>query len=135
MRLFDFGLAKELKQRDLVEHPDGYRATGMTGSRRYMAPEVVRSLPYGFSADAYSFGILLWEIMALKTPFERYDASKHLQLVVVGGHRPTMPRTWPAALRTLLRQTWAARPSDRINMAQVCESLQSQLRACNVQLN
>lgn len=35
MRLFDFGLVKELKAKDLVEPPDGYAATGLTGSRRY----------------------------------------------------------------------------------------------------
>ena len=36
VRLFDFGLAKELKPKDLVEAPDEYLATGLTGSRRYM---------------------------------------------------------------------------------------------------
>ena len=35
MRLFDFGLAKELKVRDLVKAPDEYTATGLTGSRVY----------------------------------------------------------------------------------------------------
>jgi serine/threonine protein kinase len=35
MRLFDFGLAKELKAKDLVDPPDGFAATGLTGSRRY----------------------------------------------------------------------------------------------------
>ena len=34
MRVFDFGLAKELKPKDLVEAPEGYNATGLTGSRR-----------------------------------------------------------------------------------------------------
>lgn len=40
LRMFDFGLAKELKAKDMVEFPDLYNATGLTGSRRYMAPEV-----------------------------------------------------------------------------------------------
>lgn len=35
-KLFDFGLAKELLPRDLVLPPDGYDASGLTGSRRYM---------------------------------------------------------------------------------------------------
>ena len=39
--LFDFGLAKELKSIDLVPGcHDLYEATGQTGSRKYMAPEV-----------------------------------------------------------------------------------------------
>lgn len=32
MRLFDFGLAKELLKKDLVKPPNGYEATGMTGT-------------------------------------------------------------------------------------------------------
>ena len=41
LKLFDFGLAKELKPED--EKPDGrYELTGNTGSRRYMAPEVAK---------------------------------------------------------------------------------------------
>jgi hypothetical protein len=33
-KVFDFGLAKELKPKDLVSPPDGYEASGMTGSVR-----------------------------------------------------------------------------------------------------
>jgi len=129
MQLFDFGLAKELKTRDLVDGcTDSYNATGMTGSRRYMAPEVVESKPYGLRADVYSFGILLWEIVALRTPFCGYDTSKHYEQVVLAAQRPAMVRTWPLALRTLLPQCWAARVADRLDMAAVCQSLQSQLR-------
>lgn len=39
-KLFDLGLAKELKPKDLVEPPNGYEASGMTGSRRYMVRTV-----------------------------------------------------------------------------------------------
>jgi serine/threonine protein kinase len=34
MRIFDFGLAKEMKPKDLVKSPEDYNATGLTGSRR-----------------------------------------------------------------------------------------------------
>jgi serine/threonine protein kinase len=34
MRIFDFGIAKELKLKDLVKRPEDYNATGLTGSRR-----------------------------------------------------------------------------------------------------
>ena len=39
-KIFDFGLAKELLESDMTK--DGlYKMSGLTGSRRYMAPEVV----------------------------------------------------------------------------------------------
>lgn len=129
MQLFDFGLAKELKPRDLAEgRSDIYHATGLTGSRRYMAPEVIRSEPYGFGVDVYSFGILLWEIMALRTPFCGYHADKHHEQVVVAARRPALVRSWPLALRDLLPRCWAPDAADRMDMVAVCRSLQKQLQ-------
>ena len=127
MRLFDFGLAKELKQRDLVQPPDGYLATGVTGSRRYMAPEVVKSEPYGFSADVYSFGVLLWEIMALRTPYCGFSREQHEAKVAHSGYRPNVPRTWTAAMRTLVSACWAPNPVERWDIIRICQSLQAQL--------
>jgi len=42
-KIFDFGLAKELNERDRTEN-GLYKMSGLTGSRRYMAPEVVLCL-------------------------------------------------------------------------------------------
>ena len=50
VKLFDFGLTKELRPRDRIR-TDEYRASGQTGSRRYMAPEVVLCKNYGLKAD------------------------------------------------------------------------------------
>jgi serine/threonine protein kinase len=33
VRLFDFGIARELKPKDRIEAPDDYRCSGLTGSR------------------------------------------------------------------------------------------------------
>ena len=70
VRIFDFGLAKELVEADLAKLPDDYNATGMTGSRRWMSPECYFFEPYGLSTDVYSFGLLLWNLCTLKVrPF------------------------------------------------------------------
>jgi len=74
LKLFDFGLAKELKPHR--RFADGtYQLTGNTGSRRYMAPEVATVRPYNLSVDAYSFGILLWELSALEKPFDGFTGE------------------------------------------------------------
>ena len=130
VRLFDFGLCKELKPSDLVERPDMYQATGCTGSRRFMAPEVVRCLPYGFSADVYSLSILFWMIFALDTPFATYTAAKHMDKVVIGGNRP------PAILNNLynnkrlqllMEDCWSSQPGRRPRIDAFCSVLQSEL--------
>lgn len=46
IKIFDFGLAKELKPCDR-EGKDQFRTSGLAGTRRYMAPEVAQVMPYG----------------------------------------------------------------------------------------
>jgi serine/threonine protein kinase len=47
---------------------DAWHMSGMTGSLRYMAPEVATMKNYNESCDTYSFATLLWQMMALKIP-------------------------------------------------------------------
>ena len=35
-----------------------------------MAPEVIEHKPYGERADIFSFGILLWELLTGRVPYE-----------------------------------------------------------------
>lgn len=116
LKLFDFGLAKELKERD--ERLDGtYELTGNTGSRRYMAPEIGKELCYNQSVDVYSFGILLWEMCSAEKPFHGFSSAKHMDHVVLGGERPSMDSHhtayWPVNLQWLMNRCWSDAPSDR----------------------
>ena len=51
--------------------------------------------PYGFSADVYSFAILFWEMLTLKTAFEKYSRQRHYKEIIVEGKRPKLSRSWP----------------------------------------
>ena len=46
IKIFDFGLAKELKPIE-CEGKDQYRSSGMAGTQRYMAPEMAQARGYG----------------------------------------------------------------------------------------
>jgi serine/threonine protein kinase len=79
IKLFDFGLAKKLSTTKASDLNDGtYHLTSMTGSPIYMAPEVGLGggRTYNEKCDGYSFAILLWEMLTLKTPFELYTVKK-----------------------------------------------------------
>ena len=39
-----------------------------------MAPEILRGEEYSLSADVYSFGVILWEIISRKQPFKELNA-------------------------------------------------------------
>lgn len=113
-------MAKELKPRDREAH-DEFRTSGLAGTRRYMAPEVAEVSPYGFSADVYSFAIVLWEMLALKTAFEKYSRERHYKEIIVEGRRPKLSRSWPFVIKNLLQRCWAPKPSDRPTFQSVCE--------------
>ena len=128
VKLFDFGLAKELKEAD--KQDDGaYKLSGKTGSRRYMSPEVTKETPYGLPVDVYSFAILLWELCALDKPFFGFSPGIHLRQVALGGERPRLdsPNTswWPVPLQWLLQKCWAADPSARLKPSKIKETLQA----------
>eukprot|EP00565_Helicotheca_tamesis_P002703 CAMPEP_0185731940 /NCGR_PEP_ID=MMETSP1171-20130828/14397_1 /TAXON_ID=374046 /ORGANISM="Helicotheca tamensis, Strain CCMP826" /LENGTH=163 /DNA_ID=CAMNT_0028401311 /DNA_START=198 /DNA_END=686 /DNA_ORIENTATION=- len=128
VKIFDFGLAKELKEADRVGDTNQYRASGLTGTRRYMAPEVVKCVPYGLSIDVYSFAMCLWEMLALKVPFLDYEKEKHESLVAYGGQRPKIPSSWPSDLRSIIAHGWSAQPADRGQFTDISNSLEKYLQ-------
>lgn len=126
VKLFDFGLAKELRPEKRTEEGK-YNLTGNTGSRRYMAPEVAKSIPYDQSVDVFSFGILLWELCAMEKPFHGYSAEKHMQQVVLEGERPKLDMShtsgWPVNLQWLLKRCWSSDATARPTFTVIKDTL------------
>jgi len=119
VKLYDFGIAKELKKEDLVKAPDDYNCTGYTGTRLYMAPEVCLAKPYGLKSDIYSFGVLLWELCLLKKPF-KFSRERHLNWVVQRGFRPRCPAWIPEIVRTMIKECWHDDASERPSIGKLC---------------
>mmetsp|Transcript_24069 Transcript_24069/g.37107 ORF Transcript_24069/g.37107 Transcript_24069/m.37107 type:complete len:441 (+) Transcript_24069:140-1462(+) len=106
VKLFDFGLAREVDPRD-VDKDGTYKLSANTGSLRYMAPEVALGQPYNFSVDVYSFSILLWELMSLETPFQGFNVRLQNEQVIKGGTRPKTNKDWPTSVRNLMQRGWS----------------------------
>jgi serine/threonine protein kinase len=120
-------VAKELKAQDLIEPPFGYNATGLTGTRRYMAPEVLLSAPYGPPADVFSFAILAWQMLALRRPFAYLDNEEHTKHVAIKGKRPPLLSRFSTLLRDLLAQGWAPDPKLRPSFQDICSTLKVEI--------
>jgi serine/threonine protein kinase len=127
LKMFDFGLAKRVTSADRsAEDRELYNLTGNTGSLRYMAPEVALNRPYSLSVDAYSFGVLLWQLCSLSVPYSGFSCKMHSDMVVGKGYRPTPDQTWPESWGALMGQCWSVdhrvRPTfDRILVAMNAE--------------
>ena len=126
MKLFDFGLARELEDKDKVGE-DLYQMSGNTGSARYMAPEVALNKPYSKPADVYSLGIILWQICELETPFKTFDMVKFRQKVVNGGARPKMNKKWSSSLSILLGRCWATDTKQRPSSEETMDLLRNEI--------
>ncbi len=73
LKILDFGFARFFGNKD----------PKVQGTLAYMAPEVLSGHPAGTRSDLYSLGILLYQILARRLPFEDVDPGyliqKHLQ--------------------------------------------------------
>lgn len=126
VKIFDLGLAKEIHEEDRL--PDGtYKLTGLTGSLRYMAPEVAKELPYNMTADVYSFSILLWELLALKTPFSGFTMKGFHEFVVGQGFRPPLDKSWSQSWKDLLTMSWSESIKGRPSFDDVAEILRGEI--------
>ena len=104
-----------------------YNLTGNTGSLRYMAPEVAKNMPYSLSVDAYSFGVLFWQLCALSVPYSGYSCKMHADLVVGKGYRPMLDASWPDSWSDLMSQCWAADHRSRPSFDHILKVMNSEL--------
>ena len=119
----DFGLAKELKD-DAKSSGGKYKLSGNTGSLAYMAPEVAKGWQYDKMVDVYSFGILLWEIVALRPAFANYTTTDDMHQVWSGDERPPMADWWPVELQWLMKKCWSYFSKSRPDFNVISETLQ-----------
>jgi len=130
VKIFDLGLAKEILPESALEG-GVYNLTGMTGSLRYMSPEVATFKPYNLKADVYSFGILLHQIYSMDIPFRGYNISMFRECVIEKGFRPGVPEKWPESWKALVRSCWAGDWTKRPDMKQVEDTIRNDISALN----
>lgn len=108
----------------------------MTGSPRYMSPEISECRPYNTSADVYSFAVVTHEVLSLRTPFVhiKYDIKVLQEEVNVKGTRPPIDAAWPRGVTDLLERMWDGDLRRRPTMSEVEERIENLLRGGEDQL-
>jgi serine/threonine protein kinase len=116
-KLADFGLAK-LQERSTPETVDP--GTGIEGTRpgivlgtiAYMSPEQAAGRPTDARSDIFSFGVVLYELVAGRRPFEGASDLEVLQTILHGNAQP-LGANIPVPLRMILEKALDRDPEDR----------------------
>jgi len=85
IKLGDFGIAKVLKNtRDL--------ARTQIGTPYYFSPEICDGKPYNNKSDVWSLGVVLYEMLTLKHPFDGRSMQQLVVKICRGNYRPVNPK-------------------------------------------
>ncbi|MDI7266725.1 MAG: serine/threonine-protein kinase, partial [Myxococcota bacterium] len=125
IKVLDFGIAKLLDHRTVAS-----RSGLVFGSPKYMSPEAAAGDPVDARSDIYSCGMILYEMLAGRPPF---DAEKPLDLLMMQ-IRDAPPRLSavraaepvPIAVEAVVHQAIEKKPDLRFRSAEVfVEALRS----------
>jgi serine/threonine protein kinase/Tol biopolymer transport system component len=125
VKVLDFGLAKAMDpalsapSANVANSPTfSVHATRMgviLGTAAYMAPEQARGKAVDKRADIWAFGVVLFEMLAGRRPFDGEDITGVLARVLERDPEwPLLPAATPAALRALLERCLAKDPKARL---------------------
>jgi Tol biopolymer transport system component len=120
VKVLDFGLAKQSRDREALVHPvedsptitaAATQAGTLIGTAAYMSPEQARAETVDKRADVWAFGVVLWEMLAGRRLFQGKTTSDVLSAVI--RDEPDLSEV-PAKVRPLLKRCLEKDPQRRL---------------------
>ena len=122
VKVLDFGLAKLLHQISAAPEASTFVNTAdgiVLGTLSYMSPEQARGHEVDARTDVWSLGVVLYEMVTGRRPFEGTTASDVLASLL--DHQPSplarYSESAPADLERIIRKALAKDPNDRYQTA------------------
>lgn len=107
VKIGDFGVGRQMSQKTQF-------LNSFYGTPLYLSPELVEGHPYSYATDIWSLGVVLYEILTLRPPFDGNSLSQVTQSVLKGRFAP-IPRCrdqdFARAIQWMLQVDAKKRPS------------------------
>eukprot|EP00029_Vermamoeba_vermiformis_P001200 TRINITY_DN1136_c0_g1_i1.p1 TRINITY_DN1136_c0_g1~~TRINITY_DN1136_c0_g1_i1.p1 ORF type:complete len:969 (-),score=158.75 TRINITY_DN1136_c0_g1_i1:37-2943(-) len=121
-KISDFGMSRQL---------EGLSKAGQTkttvGPVRWMAPESLSDLSYSPQSDVWSFGCVIYEIIAQQEPHANTDVLTIGIKIRDTGYTPQLPKRVDPFIKKLLKNIWQKDPTKRPTMEQLATTIDEHL--------
>ncbi|KAM3278247.1 hypothetical protein ACQJBY_045856 [Aegilops geniculata] len=117
VKVADFGLSR-LKLETFLTTKGG------KGTPQWMAPEVLRSEPSNEKSDVYSYGVVLWELVTHKIPWDTLNPMQIIAAVGFMDHRLEIPSNTDPQWASIIESCWDSDPQRRPSFQELLERLQ-----------
>lgn len=105
MKISDFGTSREWNEVSTK--------MSFAGTVAWMAPEIIRNEPCSEKVDIWSYGVVLWELLACEVPYKDVDSSAIIWGVGSNSLHLPIPTSCPEGFKLLVKQCWSAKPRNR----------------------
>ena len=105
VKLGDFGIAKGFQ--NTMD-----KAKTMVGTPYYLSPEILENKPYDSKSDIWSLGVLLYEMMTFKMPFNA-NSLPMLSVKILRGNYTPPPAVYTKDLREIVSKCLLVDPKKR----------------------
>ncbi|XP_073820830.1 cGMP-dependent protein kinase for isoform X3 [Musca autumnalis] len=106
VKLVDFGFAKKLQS--------GRKTWTFCGTPEYVAPEVILNRGHDISADYWSLGVLMFELLTGTPPFTGSDPMRTYNIILKGIDAIEFPRNITSNARNLIKKLCRDNPAERL---------------------
>ncbi|XP_058469274.1 mitogen-activated protein kinase kinase kinase 7 isoform X1 [Solea solea] len=119
LKICDFGTACDIQT----------HMTNNKGSAAWMAPEVFEGNNYSEKCDVFSWGIILWEVITRRKPFDEIGGPAfRIMWAVHNGTRPPLIKNLPKPIESLMTRCWSKDPSQRPSMEEIVKMMSHLMR-------
>jgi len=115
-KVSDFGMSRVIGSIEDVN-----KTVASVGPIRWMAPECLVDNTYSVQTDIWAFGVVMFEVIERKVPYENLTMNQVAVAVATGTHKLQPTQINP--LSSLMKRCLTKEPSGRPSFSQICADL------------